>query len=317
MLNIIIPHYNNYEGLKDLLKSLSLQTKKTFKITVVDDCSNNFEEIKELIKKFSSELKIELLQTPKNGGPGAARQYGLDNINEMFFDYVAFADSDDFLLPRAVELLYKSAKRSDADVVSSPIICEQYSNDVKIKNTNWTWLHGKIYKVSFLKQNNICFPNIRANEDVTFNILVNELAQTKVFIDDEVYLWRNNKDSITRKDNFYEKYGYLYIEALICAYQKILQKKSIDKTQLSINFPNLYKYYQISYYYGKKEQIDYMNKILKEFFQNYPIINYINDNIENIAKSIDTNFNYKHKILWFKESFPEWFSKLGGAINGI
>ena len=42
MLNIIIPHYNNYEGLKDLLKSLSLQTKKTFKITVVDDCSNNF-----------------------------------------------------------------------------------------------------------------------------------------------------------------------------------------------------------------------------------------------------------------------------------
>ena len=60
-----------------------------------------------------------------------------------------------------------------------------------------------------------------------------------------------------------------------------------------------------------------MDKILKEFFQNYPIITYINDNIESIAKSIDTNFNYKHKILWFKESFPEWFSKLGGVIHGI
>ena len=38
MLNIIIPHYNNYEGLKDLLKSLSLLDKIRRKKTVLIIC---------------------------------------------------------------------------------------------------------------------------------------------------------------------------------------------------------------------------------------------------------------------------------------
>ena len=312
MVNVIIPHYNNYEGLRDLLTSLTLQSKKTFVTTIVDDCSDNIEEVKKVVNDFKGKIKLELLQTSHNQGPGAARNVGLFGIDERFFDYVMFVDSDDFLLPRAIELLYKSAKQSNADIVSGPIIRETYLSNDKIPKENNTWCHNKLYKVSFLRTHNIYFPFIRANEDSSFNMMANELMEKRVYIDDELYLWRNNKKSITRKDNFYEKYAYLYIDAFVYAYENVLGYKPLEKTVLSINVPNLYFYYQISKIMDTTgTQVSHMDKCLTQFFQDYEIIPYIKDKIEEIAKNIQCNFIYNHQVYWFKENFEDWLTRLG------
>lgn len=312
MVNVIIPHYNNYEGLRDLLTSLTLQSKKTFATTIVDDCSDDIEEVKKVVNDFKDKIKLELLQTSHNQGPGAARNVGLFGIDERFFDYVMFVDSDDFLLPRAIELLYKSAKQSNADIVSGSIIRETYLSNDKIPKENNTWCHNKLYKISFLRTHNIYFPFIRANEDSSFNMMANELMEKRVYIDDELYLWRNNKKSITRKDNFYEKYAYLYIDAFVYAYENVLGYKSLEKTVLSINVPNLYFYYQIAKEMDTTgKQVQYMDAMLTHFFQDYEIIPYIKKKIEEIAKNIQCNFIYEHQVYWFKENFEDWLTRLG------
>lgn len=83
MLGIIIPHYNNITGLEQALNSLTTQTKKTFVVTVVDDCST-IEGVDEVIEKFSDRLHINLIKLPENKGVGNARQVGMDSINEQF-----------------------------------------------------------------------------------------------------------------------------------------------------------------------------------------------------------------------------------------
>ena len=45
MVNIIIPYYNDKEGIREALESLKNQTKKMFIITIVDD--NSPEDIQE------------------------------------------------------------------------------------------------------------------------------------------------------------------------------------------------------------------------------------------------------------------------------
>ena len=78
MLNIIIPSYKARETLPQALDSLVAQTKKLFIITIVQDADG--EDYKDIIEEYTRRgLKIRLLATPVNGGPGNARQYGMDN----------------------------------------------------------------------------------------------------------------------------------------------------------------------------------------------------------------------------------------------
>ena len=57
-------------------------------------------------------------------------------------DYVMFLDSDDMLTPRAVEILYREAKRNNADVISSTFIAEEKNNpgiELNVFKTPVTW----------------------------------------------------------------------------------------------------------------------------------------------------------------------------------
>ena len=186
MVNIIIPVYNRKLDLREALFSLVNQTKKMFMVTLVDDCST--EDFSDVIEEFKKYLKITYIKTEKNVGPGGARQAGLDLISNGFFDYVMFLDADDKLYPRAVEILYREAKINDADIIISNIEQEKKCGDknVLLSSDNLTWLHGKIYKYSFLKDNNIRFCDIiKWNEDSTFNLECRYMTEKIHFVDDK------------------------------------------------------------------------------------------------------------------------------------
>ena len=59
MLDIIIPVYNNPEGLRNTLNSINQEIYNDITITIVDDCS-------------SVKYKWPVLRMEKNSGPGAA-----------------------------------------------------------------------------------------------------------------------------------------------------------------------------------------------------------------------------------------------------
>ena len=121
IVNIIIPTYRARDTLPSTLDSLVSQTKKLFLVTIVQD--GDGEDYSDIIAEYKRRgLKIFLFQK-ENGGPGMARQYGMDKT--QMCDYVMFVDSDDILNPRAVEVLYREAKLNNFDVLSSSFLAEK------------------------------------------------------------------------------------------------------------------------------------------------------------------------------------------------
>ena len=113
-------------------------------------------------------------------------------------------------------------------------------------------MHGKIYKRKFLINHNIQFNNTYSNEDNGFNSLL-ILNEAKIkFIDDEIYVWRNNKESITRRNNYeysisgIEGYVYNINWAISIAIKTLCSKDRIAE----VNFGCLLSLY---YYYLKFE----------------------------------------------------------------
>ena len=93
-----------------------------FIVTIVQDCDD--EDYTDIIKTYKERgLKCRLIKTPQNMGPGVARQYGMDS--DRMSDYFMFVDSDDILMPRAVEVLSREIQINKKDLVASDFLVER------------------------------------------------------------------------------------------------------------------------------------------------------------------------------------------------
>ncbi len=95
---VVIPYYQKQHGvLGRALASVFAQTVQDFDLVIVDDESPYpiENEIAELSEEQQDRIKIV---KQKNGGPGGARNTGLDNVPAET-TYVAFLDSDDIWTP--------------------------------------------------------------------------------------------------------------------------------------------------------------------------------------------------------------------------
>lgn len=100
---IVIPLFNKESVVVKTLESVLNQTYSDFDVVVVDDGSTDASA--EKVRSVDSE-KIHLFTT-KNGGPGAARNRGVEKAIELNGDntWVLFLDADDILLPSALGCL--------------------------------------------------------------------------------------------------------------------------------------------------------------------------------------------------------------------
>ena len=96
-VTVVIPTYNRAELLRLTLQSILAQTLPPAEVIVVDDGSTD--STPELLR----ELAVTAIRNPDGGwGPARARNAGLEQVSS---EYVAFVDSDDLLLPDALERL--------------------------------------------------------------------------------------------------------------------------------------------------------------------------------------------------------------------
>ena len=93
LIDVIIPAYNVPDAiLFRCLSSITCQELASeLEVTIVDDASTE-QNYAEVIKAFTGILKINLLRYETNGGPGVARQYGLEHTSN---GYVTFIVADD------------------------------------------------------------------------------------------------------------------------------------------------------------------------------------------------------------------------------
>lgn len=110
-ISIIVPVYNVYEWLDQCMESIVNQTYDKFEVLLINDGSTDGSD-KKCAEWASRDERIRYF-SKENEGLAATRNFGL---KEAIGEYIAFIDSDDWLDPRFLELLYCKIKEADADI---------------------------------------------------------------------------------------------------------------------------------------------------------------------------------------------------------
>lgn len=208
ILDVIIPAYKAQDTITRALGSLLPQTVlDKVKVTIVNDADPTG-DYQDIIKSFSPYMDIQEIKLEQNGGPGVARQYGIDNTDLPFFTCV---DADDsFANAFSVARLLKELEEDPKIIMNVGSFAEDHNNGTFLNHPNdMIWMFGKVYRREFIKRYNIRFNETRANEDNGFNSTIRLLVSPNErvnFIEDIVYFWHYKEDSITRINN--AEYSY-------------------------------------------------------------------------------------------------------------
>lgn len=214
LVTIIVPVYDVEKYIGRCLDSILLQDYTNIEILCIDDCSpdNSALIIHDYEKKYDN---VYYYTYEKNGGLGYARDYG---ISKAKGEYILFIDSDDYINTDYVSTYLKAAIDNNVDIVMG-----SYNRDIDgkikpvkirdLKNAHWIYPSAciRMYRRSFLLDNNLNFHGIRTYEDGFFNERCMMKNPKVKIIDYAGYNYVLNPDSITRKQgNKFKKYeGYI------------------------------------------------------------------------------------------------------------
>lgn len=112
--SIVIPLYNRPDEIRELLKSLLVQTYADFEVIIVEDGSSI--NAKEIVESFNDRLDIHYYEKP-NAGQGFARNYGFARAKGDFF--IVF-DSDVIVPSTYLEIVKKSIDLNQWDAIGGP-----------------------------------------------------------------------------------------------------------------------------------------------------------------------------------------------------
>lgn len=192
-MDIIIPYYNvPSKFMQRLYNSLINQT-------IIKDCviyliSDHADNEKEMIDLFRSNAKLNcvFLKTDKRGGPGVARNKGLDN---SYNDYILMLDADDYFIDNwALELFYKGMNGKMA------VPFQMKQDD---KNRTLTHKGNLVFNRKLLEKNNLRFKPIFIAEDYIFmNRLYLNIKDEEKYMDEylnnvAVYGLKDNTSNLT------------------------------------------------------------------------------------------------------------------------
>jgi glycosyltransferase involved in cell wall biosynthesis len=127
MLSLIVPVYERPQEVKELLDSLTKQTRKEFEVIIVEDGSGEGKICNYVVEMYTENLSIAYYYIP-NGGPGKARNYGAGKAEG---DYFIVLDSDCILPPNYIESVYEELERTNADAFGGPDRASENFTDVQ------------------------------------------------------------------------------------------------------------------------------------------------------------------------------------------
>ena len=224
-IDVVIPYFNHSDVISRALGSIAMQTiVKDIHVTIVDDASDakDIAKLNDIIEGFKATdiADIKVVTVDKNMGPGHARAVGQLACNHEF---ITFMDADDtWANAYSLQFLHDAfVQHRQLDAVFGVFLEETENPEMKFvpHKQDATWMFGKMYRRAFLDHYEILMSDSRSNEDMAFNQVVLACTDNVGFLDQPVYFWMVNKESITRKaDNDYQFRGLLgYIDGHIWA----------------------------------------------------------------------------------------------------
>ena len=307
-LDIIIPAYNAHKTIFKTLSSIAIQRDAPdFQVTIVNDCSDH--DYSYFVSYFEKYYPIQEISTLKNGGPGVARNEGMRFTGG---DYITFIDSDDFYYsPYSLKKLYESVFEEDADLVIGNFLYERdYEKTVKEKNL--VWLHGKMYKREFLEEHDIHFNDSRANEDNGFNRLILLMRPIIHYVDETIYVYCENSESITRQND--REYKVKGLEGLsynvVWAMKEAIQRNAsiTDITSLGLSALVSMYYYYLEY---QDEKIFQWTKPILDFYNEYPEHALSSIDVETFLLMKKDEYKEEGRKFSYVLDFDEFLEKVG------
>lgn len=123
-ISIIIPVYNSSGFIEDCISSVCKQTMADgVECVIVDDISpdNSMELAEKAISRYHGNIKFKVVRHTENKGVSSARNTG---IRHAAGDYIFFLDSDDFMKPDCLEVLWGLVdKYPGVDIVRGNVRC--------------------------------------------------------------------------------------------------------------------------------------------------------------------------------------------------
>lgn len=222
MVSVIIPVYKAEQFLDECLNSVISQDYPALEIILVDDGSPD--SCPEICDRYAEAYDNIKTIHQSNQGPGMARNVGLETATGK---YIAFVDSDDCLDGvGAIRRMVEQAERKQADIVVgsyrrlkgqqlSRIKHHRLQDGTYTETVDFRFkgfvLYGhlspayhRLYRHTFLTDNNLKFRDYPYAEDKSFNMICCTYKPIYAFVDESVYLYRINGDSITHqyRDNY-------------------------------------------------------------------------------------------------------------------
>lgn len=177
-VSVIVPVYDVEKYLDTCISSIVNQTYNELEIILVDDGSPD--NCPQMCDAWAEKDNRIIVIHKENGGLSSARNTALASING---EYIAFVDSDDWISPNWIEVLYDSIQKNgslisigeicscsiirkkyspitdDEECLLSPIQMIKYISESNIRST----VTNKLYHKSLFE--NTRFPEGRINED--------------------------------------------------------------------------------------------------------------------------------------------------------
>lgn len=210
-ITVIVPVFNTSEYIEKCLDSILAQSFKDFEIICVDDQSTD-DSWEKLVDYAKRDSRIKLVRHKKNLGLGGARNTALKMARG---EYIASVDSDDYIAPNMLEVLYKTAKKENSCIVvcgfqrvksDGTFLKPQRfkkknlinkNNSIDIFSTCNPAFWNKLWRKDLFLGNNIFFPNYVFYQDLATTPRILTKAKKITFLEDNLYFYLIRQGSAT------------------------------------------------------------------------------------------------------------------------
>lgn len=243
-VSIIIPCYNSEAYLPACMESVLAQTMPDFEAILVDDGSAD--ATLALAQRFArQDARVRVLHQA-NAGVSAARNLGLECAQG---EWVTFVDSDDLLVPDALQIMLDAAT-ADVDMVvcAHRTFCADGTKETVIPQSRWMDLRGeaqrraaalrliegdcvlnimcnKLHRRALIEREHLRLQaDVRIAEDALFNLEAVLCGRGIAYVNRIAYLYRMHAASATQSQTACEFDRHL---PWLCAMREMLLRRGL------------------------------------------------------------------------------------------
>lgn len=222
LVSIIIPIYNVEKYLGECLDSVLQQTYPNLEIICVEDASGD--RSLEIAKGYArKDARIKLIANEVNRGAASARNIGFMQAQG---EYTYYLDSDDFLLPNAIEELTAYAEQQQVECVFfdsrlleeteglgcpplhyemkelEGVVCSgpELFRAMKQKGVYVNSLWRRLWKTAFLRGNHLRFEDGFMAEDLLFSLRATLIGNRMVIVNKEYHVYRRRGGTLSTEE---------------------------------------------------------------------------------------------------------------------